>query len=485
MSRPAPAHLSDALEGRLAVAARHLGWPVEPVVPALRRLADWAGATAEPERIWFALAIVGGAYPTAADVLRGRGEFLVAGAGETVSALLRSVRLDPAGTGIASAVRIVSDAVLLDLDFVASSDHISGTQRVARLIAREWTSAGRAWTGVAWLDDVGLREIDAAARGRILGSSGPGDEPDGAVIIPVRCRIVVPEVSDPPAARLLEGIGAWSDSEVHVIGHDLIPLTRAREYPLPEVDAFVAYLGAVRYATAVHAVSSHAADEFAGYAATLSAQGLSGPRVGPVPLPSVAPAWAPEAPSDSSAPAAGDRGRTLLVVGTQEPRKNGIALLAAAAKVAGRGIATRLVFIGGVPHWFAREFDAAVRQARRAGVHVEVRRGLGDEELRHRYRSARAVAMVSLHEGFGLPVVEALGLGVPVLAADHGAVAEVARGGGALLVDVRDPDALADGVASIMTDDELTARLRAEIPRRPRRTASRYAAELWEAVTSE
>ena len=55
-----------------------------------------------------------------------------------------------------------------------------------------------------------------------------------------------------------------------------------------------------------------------------------------------------------------------------------------------------------------------------------------DDELARLYRGARAVAYVSLYEGFGLPVLEAMACGAPVVAARTGALAEVA-GGAAVL----------------------------------------------------
>src|SRR5262249_62178181 len=68
-----------------------------------------------------------------------------------------------------------------------------------------------------------------------------------------------------------------------------------------------------------------------------------------------------------------------------------------------------------------------------------------DEDLARLYRGARAVAYVSLYEGFGLPVLEAMACGAPVLAARNDALEEVA-GGAAVLVDPLDPDAIAAGL---------------------------------------
>ena len=74
------------------------------------------------------------------------------------------------------------------------------------------------------------------------------------------------------------------------------------------------------------------------------------------------------------------------------------------------------------------------------------------------YAGALALAMPSLYEGFGLPVLEAMASGVPVVAADRAALPETC-GGAALLVDPEDGTALADALAAAATDEELRERL--------------------------
>jgi len=68
------------------------------------------------------------------------------------------------------------------------------------------------------------------------------------------------------------------------------------------------------------------------------------------------------------------------------------------------------------------------------------------------------LAFLSLHEGFGLPVVEAMHCGVPVVTSNRGALAEVA-GDAALLVTPDDPAAIACGLQTVLGDADLRARL--------------------------
>lgn len=146
------------------------------------------------------------------------------------------------------------------------------------------------------------------------------------------------------------------------------------------------------------------------------------------------------------------RGEYLLYVGAVEARKNLVRLLTA---YRASGVKTPLI-ISGPDGLDAVSIDALIAQtpgAMRLGLQS---RGTVLQLISH----ARALVFVSLAEGFGLPVAEAMALGTPVLAADVPALAEVS-GGAALLVDPFDLEALRDGLIAIDGDAALRARLSA------------------------
>jgi glycosyltransferase involved in cell wall biosynthesis len=148
----------------------------------------------------------------------------------------------------------------------------------------------------------------------------------------------------------------------------------------------------------------------------------------------VGPPFVPDGPANE--------GAYVLAVSTLEPRKNLPRVLEGFRR---SGIDAELVVVG------ARGWGG-VR------VHGERVRWLGevpDDELARLYRGASCVSYVSLYEGFGLPILEAMACGTPVVTSRFGACAEVA-GRAAVLVDPVDEDAIAAGlVEAIERCDEL------------------------------
>lgn len=157
----------------------------------------------------------------------------------------------------------------------------------------------------------------------------------------------------------------------------------------------------------------------------------------------------PGADPEAARRALGLRRPYVLTVASRIARKNLAALGPAARALGAEGI-DLVAAGGGRPHLQAEGAPGGVR----ALGHVP------DEHLPGLYAGARAFVLPSVYEGFGLTIVEAMASGVPVVAADRGALPETA-GGAALLVDPDDRAALAAELVRAAGDEALRADLRA------------------------
>jgi glycosyltransferase involved in cell wall biosynthesis len=160
----------------------------------------------------------------------------------------------------------------------------------------------------------------------------------------------------------------------------------------------------------------------------------------------------------------------VLCPATLEPRKNQVRLIRAYRQVVPD--APHALVLAGPDGWGA---DAITAEIARPGPGTVVRTGmLSPEDLDAVYRGADVVAYVSLYEGFGLPLVEAMQRGVPVVGSTTPAVAETA-GDAALLVDPADVAAIAEGLARLLTDRSLHE----DLAEKGRSRAAEYS---WEAT---
>lgn len=244
---------------------------------------------------------------------------------------------------------------------------------------------------------------------------------------------------------------------VVVTVHDVTPLSHPEWYPWRDRCLVSPWLRAsIRRATAIIAASEATAGEMA------SVLGNVRGTVRVIGHAADARFHAPvhDARRESARSRFADGNAFWLAVGSLTPRKNPIALVEAYAKAVGAlgDAAPNLVLAGP-----GGRLEHAVRQtAARLGVGDCVRHAgwVSDEDLPALMAAAEAVVCPSLHEGFSLPVAEAIAVGTPVVVSRRGALPEVA--GPAGLVTEPDPASLADSLVRLALDPALRAHLASE-----------------------
>jgi len=148
----------------------------------------------------------------------------------------------------------------------------------------------------------------------------------------------------------------------------------------------------------------------------------------------------------------------LLCVGTLEPRKNIPGLLRAYRSLLDDKVTDApLVLVGG-KGWLYDDIFERVERLHLAGW-VRFLHGVPDANLVGLYNGAGVLTTPSFYEGFGLPALEAMACGTPVVVADRASLPEVVGEAG-VLVDPDDPEDIARALARVLTDGSLRARMR-------------------------
>jgi len=190
--------------------------------------------------------------------------------------------------------------------------------------------------------------------------------------------------------------------------------------------------------------------------------------------------YTPNPASDREAPEARRRFRIerdfVLAVGSLQPRKNLVRLIHAYARLRAeqKGFAHQLVIVGR-PLWLFREVFAEIERQPWARD-IIVTGYVADEELPVLYRAAAVLVYPSLLEGFGLPPLEAMACGTPVVASSTSCFPEI-LGDAAVLVDPYDEVALARAILTSVSDGRLRTQLREAGLARVRRFTWRATAE--------
>jgi glycosyltransferase involved in cell wall biosynthesis len=147
----------------------------------------------------------------------------------------------------------------------------------------------------------------------------------------------------------------------------------------------------------------------------------------------------------------------LLFVGTPEPRKNLPRLLEAYAQAHRAQADFPPLVIAGGHGWGGQDLKAQLHRLQ-LSQRVHLLGPVSDSQLAHLYNNALCLVMPSLYEGFGLPIVEALQHGLPVITANNSSMPEVAGPAG-LLVNPLEPSTITHALQRMVNDPSLRTQL--------------------------
>jgi glycosyltransferase involved in cell wall biosynthesis len=149
----------------------------------------------------------------------------------------------------------------------------------------------------------------------------------------------------------------------------------------------------------------------------------------------------------------------ILHISTEEPRKNFLALIRAFALVRARHPYSRLLKVGWPLYPDMRRQALALVNELDLRDSVILLDDVPDKDLVYFYNLARVFAFPSYAEGFGLPVLEAMACGTPVVCSDRASLPELV-GDAALMVDPDDTGGLAEALSTLLADERLRTNLR-------------------------
>lgn len=366
--------------------------------------------------------------------------------------------------------------VVVDVTDTARTLFTTGIQRVVRETLSRWMH-NTDLDLVVW--DSSRRTFlgaNAVESERATLHTGSPRKPD--IVIPFRTSLFLPEIAvDVARATALHSIAVHSASSTLAIGFDCIPVTTAETAGPGMPGAFSRYLSTLARFEVVAPISEAAGTEFRGWRSMLAGAGLAGPDITVVSLPTNVANESTSRASEVRADLSLGDAPIVLGVGSREPRKNHLNLLHACELNWQAGHEFTLVLVGGNA-WETRRVDTLISDLQQRGRSIVSVAGVDDVVLRELYTLSRFTVFCSLNEGFGLPIVESLSRGTPVLTSDFGSMRHLGDGNGAGFVDPHSPRAMAASIERLLNDDELLAQLAAQTRSADQKTWDDYAQEI-------
>jgi glycosyltransferase involved in cell wall biosynthesis len=351
-----------------------------------------------------------------------------------------------------SSIRILEGKVLIDVTDVCNFDTATGIQRVVRNLIYQLKEQKREFLLVAWarnekyMRNLSQNEIKVAyGEDLSLGHApelGLMDPDKFEILLPRECLVFVPELAGQPGRiQRLSALAAISSNSLVTMAYDAVPIVLPETTAPGMPGAFTFHTQIWSRSKKVLTISDSTAREVSSIFAGNLSRMLEVPQVISIPLPVCPPSKSIAEKSiwpERSEP-------TVLVVGTHEPRKNHLRILFAAEELWREGKKFHLTFIGS-RGWRAEDFWEKFDELSGLDYPVEQFHNVSDPELRRAYADACCLLFPSIHEGFGLPIAEAIVEGIPVITSNIGSMRDLGISFGLELVNPYSVDEIRDSL---------------------------------------
>lgn len=373
--------------------------------------------------------------------------------------------------------------ILYYCEHTAAIDHNSGIQRVTRMTAKGLLENGIKLVPVKYNHNDSSPELVLLSRQELANLSkwnGPsvGSWPSREeleVIFDKATALVVPELVTYQNRTVLKNIADIAhkkNMKMATVFHDAIPLMYPDWY---DPASFITFCDGIKYSDVILPVSNSSANDLI---RLVLDEDFDKSRVVVSSLPT-------EMPELSALPINKSNSNTvkMLFVSNFDKRKNHIFLLQAFKRardiLAHRGIDLKLTMVGALS--FFKDYQKQLsRMSIQLGVEIIV--NCSDEMLARKYQESDFTVYPSLYEGYGLPVVESLALGRPVISSTGGSLVEVAKNG-CVTFDPDDIDRFINLIVILAGNRDFREKLTKDISNREIKTWSQYAAQIVKALS--
>lgn len=463
--------------------------PIADLADALDRLTQLITVSPQDRSLlWLTHIAINARYPAEEAMRRFDSDIAVYGARSAIEQLLLAHGRQRPTWSLYSELELVR-SVVVDASVTSRRSFHTGIQRVVRGVVPRWCAAHDVRL-ISWTQDTRCFRQPSPSETHHVLSFDPGSElPDGLekhfdesrILVPWRTVVIVPEVlKDRERAEALACLATWSGSELGVVIHDFLVYSMPECFGDSTRVSFGSSFHVIRSAHRVSTTSEAVTHDFHDFSSLFERLKMTPPEIRiqglPVSRTDVSPKQ--EADARSQLLASSDL-PIVLSVGSIEPRKNQLTTLRAAEILWQEGLNFQLIFVAWQT-WGTEWFYDEIERLQARGRPVRVITKASEDLLWTAYRSAAFSVYISFAEGFGLPPAESIASGTPVILSNVGSMIEVARSGGAVLVNPADLQNVAAAMRELLSNPEKAAVLRRQIEDVQGKSWDTYARETWD-----